>query len=66
MEETYSNQEKIKSFKLRIVKTFYSSPVLAGLLGPIPDDLGVDGARDAVVEFGVQLGELVAGVDRRL
>ena len=41
-------------------------PVLAGFLGPVPDDLRVDGARDAVVELGVQLGELVARVDRSL
>ncbi len=66
MKETNSNQEKKNCLKLRIVKTFNSSPVLAGLLRPVPDDLGVDCARDAVVEFGVQLGELVAGVDRRL
>ncbi len=38
-------------------------PVRAGFLGPVPDDLGVYGARDAVVELCVQLGELVAGVD---
>ncbi len=36
-------------------------PVLAGLPRPVPDDL-----RDAVIELGVQLGELVAGVDGRL
>jgi hypothetical protein len=41
-------------------------PVLAGFLGPVPDDLGVDGARDAVVELCVQLRELVAGVDGSL
>ena len=42
------------------------SPVLPGLPGPIPDDLGVDGAGDAVVELGVQLGQGVAGVHRCL
>merc|ERR1719444_70929 len=38
------------------------SPVLPGLTRPVPHNLGVDGAADAVGELGVQLGQLVAGV----
>merc|ERR1712158_213692 len=33
------------------------SPVLSGFSGPIPDHLGVNGARYTVIEFGVQLGK---------
>merc|ERR1711962_1394576 len=38
-------------------------PVLSALPGPVPDDLGVDGAGDAVVQLGVELGEGVSLVD---
>ena len=41
-------------------------PVLAGFLGPVPDNLRVDCARDAVVELRVQFRQLVAWVDRSL
>merc|ERR1740123_1194887 len=41
-------------------------PVLPGLPGPVPHDLRVDGAAHAVTELGVQLRQLVAGVDARL
>ena len=37
-------------------------PVLPGSPWPVPDDLGVDGARDAVVQLGVELGQGVPGV----
>lgn len=39
------------------------STVLASLLGPVAHNLGVDGAGDAVVELGVQLGQRVRLVD---
>ncbi len=37
-------------------------PVLPGLAGPVPDDLGVNRARHAVVELGVELREDVGAV----
>merc|ERR1719511_464720 len=42
------------------------SAVLTRLSGPIPHNLGVDRAGDAVVQLGIQLGQLVAGVDAGL
>ena len=40
-----------------------SLPVLSALPGPVPDNLGVDGAGDTVVQLGVELGEGVSLVD---
>ena len=37
-------------------------PVLPGCPWPVPDDLGVDGARDAVVKLGVELGQGVSSI----
>merc|ERR1712212_825028 len=42
------------------------SSVFSRLARSIPHNLGVDCAGDAVVELGVQLGQLVACVDARL
>ena len=39
--------------------------VLAGLLGTVPNDLGVDGAADTVHQLGVNLGRHVVVVHRR-
>ena len=44
----------------------WGSPVLTRFLGPVPDDLRVNCARHTVVELGIQLGQLVAGVDQSL
>ena len=38
------------------------SPVLSGFSAPVPDDFGVNGARDTVVQLGVELGQSVASV----
>ena len=40
------------------------SSVLSRLTRPIPHNLGVDSAGDAVVELSVQLGQLVAGEEQ--
>jgi hypothetical protein len=42
------------------------SPVLPRLPGPVPHDFAVDRARDAVVQFGIEFRERVAGVDGRV
>merc|ERR550525_2172268 len=42
------------------------SAILTGLARPVPHNLGVECAGHAVVEFRVQLGQLVAGVDAGL
>ena len=47
---------------MRLLKSL-RSPVLASLSGSVPDHLGVDGAGDAVVQLGVELGQLVRGID---
>merc|ERR1711881_578077 len=42
------------------------SAVLTRLPGPVPHHLGVDRAGNAVVKLGIQLGQLVTGVDAGL
>merc|ERR1719458_2045996 len=40
--------------------------VLPSLPGPVPHNLGVDGAGDTVVQLGIKLGQSVGGVHRSL
>lgn len=41
------------------LEPWWWSPVLPGLCRPVTDNLAVDGAADAVVKLGIQLGQSI-------